>query len=66
MSRIGKRLLKIPTGVDFKIDADFNVAIKGPLGVLKKHLSGLIAVNVQDGIITTNCPNQQHKKNREM
>ncbi len=46
MSRIGKKLILLPKGVDLKIEAGF-VLVKGPKGELKKELNPKIKVEVE-------------------
>ena len=48
MSRIGKKLIKIPEGVEIK-NEDNLVIVKGPKGELKKELDPRIEVKVEDG-----------------
>ena len=50
MSKIGKKPITIPQGVDVKIDDDL-VMVKGPKGTLQKTISKDIIVNVEDGKI---------------
>lgn len=48
MSRIGKKPIVIPTGVDFKVVGD-QVMVKGPLGQLKWSLEPGLTVAVDGG-----------------
>ncbi len=50
MSRVGKRPIAIPTGVDVTVDGD-QVSVKGPKGQLSERLPAEISVSVQDGQI---------------
>jgi large subunit ribosomal protein L6 len=45
MSRIGKKPVPIPAGVDVKVDGK-NVSVKGPKGTLNQDLQGAISVEV--------------------
>jgi large subunit ribosomal protein L6 len=45
MSRIGKKAVPIPSGVEIKV-AGKNVSIKGPKGTLTQELNGAISVEV--------------------
>jgi large subunit ribosomal protein L6 len=47
MSRVGKQSIKIPDGVDVKIDNDF-ITVKGAKGELKQSLHPDIAVETKD------------------
>ncbi len=49
MSRVGKRLLTIPEGVEVNIDDNNQVSIKGPLGELSKNFPTTFAIKVEDG-----------------
>ena len=67
MSRVGKRLLKLPEGVKLTVDQRFvDVVVTGPLGTLEKSLSGLISIVVQDGIVETKPLSTTNKKSKEM
>lgn len=51
MSRIGKRILVIPTGVNVTVDEQ-KVTVKGPKGELSLDLIKTIGVNVKDNEVT--------------
>ncbi|MBC2721270.1 50S ribosomal protein L6 [Desulfosporosinus sp.] len=58
MSRIGKRPIGIPSGVDFKIEN--NVAtVKGPKGTLTRELHSLMNIAVEDNQIIVTRPDDQ-------
>lgn len=63
MSRIGKKPIDIPKGVDVKITADNVVIVKGPLGELSQKVHKDIKVEVKDGKIVVSRPTdeKQHK-----
>ena len=48
MSRIGKKPVVIPAGVEVTVDADNVVTVKGPKGQLQEQISSLIKVEVKD------------------
>lgn len=50
MSRIGKKPIAIPKGVDFKVDKN-SVSVKGPKGSLQKTFSMDVDIVTQDGTI---------------
>ncbi|MFC2150420.1 50S ribosomal protein L6 [Calditrichota bacterium] len=50
MSRVGKEPIKVPDGVDVKIDGS-NVVVKGKLGELMRDLPVGISVTLTDGLI---------------
>lgn len=62
MSRVGNRILTIPSGVTFENNENL-VTIKGPKGELKKQFSSLISINIEDNKITTVRANdEKHTK----
>ena len=56
MSRIGKKPISIPSGVEIKQDGN-KFTVKGPKGQLERELSSEIKVNIKDGEITFERPN---------
>ena len=48
MSRIGKKPIAVPAGVEVKIDGH-TVTVKGPKGTLSRKLNPAIDVKVEDG-----------------
>ncbi|MBK9107683.1 MAG: 50S ribosomal protein L6 [Saprospiraceae bacterium] len=60
MSRIGKKLIKIPTGVDVKIDTA-SVTVKGPKGALTQQIDPDMTVKVEDGIMQVTRPTEQKR-----
>ena len=48
MSRIGKQPIKVPSGVDFKVDGS-SVAVKGPKGQLQRNLHPNMKIELRDG-----------------
>ncbi|MGE3153152.1 MAG: 50S ribosomal protein L6 [Nitrospiraceae bacterium] len=60
MSRIGKKILQIPTGVDVKV-AGNAVTVKGPLGQLTWPLAQGLSVAVQDNKL--NVSRQSDERN---
>jgi large subunit ribosomal protein L6 len=52
MSRIGKKPVEIPAGVEIKITEDNTVYVKGPKGELSERISKLIAVELKDGVLS--------------
>ena len=49
MSRIGKKPVVVPAGVEVTVDANNVVAVKGPKGQLSEQISKLIKVEVGEG-----------------
>lgn len=50
MSRIGRKPIVIPAGVDVKIDGS-TVTVKGPKGTLSRTVHQNMNVAVEDGVI---------------
>lgn len=51
MSRVGKQIISLPSGVEAKEDGG-SVTIKGPLGTLTRSFPKTIKVNITDGAIS--------------
>ena len=49
MSRIGKKPVVVPAGVEVTVDANNVVTVKGPKGQLSEQISKLIKVEVEAG-----------------
>lgn len=62
MSRIGKAIISIPSGVTVT-EKDGVVTVKGPKGELSQTLTGGITLEQKDGELTVNRPSEskQHK-----
>lgn len=62
MSRIGKSIIEIPTGVTININNDV-VTVKGPKGELSQTLTEGITLEQNDGVVTITRPSdsKQHK-----
>ena len=56
MSRIGKKPITIPAGVEIKQDGN-KFTVKGPKGQLERELSSEIKVNIDGNEITFERPN---------
>lgn len=65
MSRIGKQLIKIPSDVNVSVK-DGVVTVKGPKGELKRVVSKLVTLNVQDNTVTVDVQNKEDKKERSL
>ncbi len=64
MSRIGKKQIKIPEGVEIKIE-NGRVAVKGPGGELEKKFPEGLDVQIQDGSVLV-APVKGGDKNSEI
>ena len=64
MSRIGRKPINIPAGVDVKL-ADGVITVKGPKGTLTQKIHPNMDVKVEDSIITVTRPDD-NKNNRSL
>jgi large subunit ribosomal protein L6 len=55
MSRIGKKPINVPSGVDLKVSGS-NVAISGPKGRLQRNLHPNMKIELQDNVVTVTRP----------
>ncbi|WP_022935332.1 50S ribosomal protein L6 [Mesomycoplasma moatsii] len=58
MSRVGNRILTIPSGVTLENNQNL-ITVKGPKGELKKQFSTLISINIEDDKITLVRANEE-------
>jgi large subunit ribosomal protein L6 len=59
MSRIGKKPVTIPQGVNISVGSDNVITVKGPKGELKQEVDRDIKVEVKDGEVTFGRPTDQ-------
>ena len=64
MSRIGKKPIVIPAGVDVKLDGT-KITVKGPKGTLERELHPSMIVEMEGNEINVSCPND-NKENRSL
>ncbi len=55
MSRIGKKPINVPFGVDLKVNGS-NVAVKGPRGQLQRDLHPNMKIELKDGVVSVIRP----------
>ena len=60
MSRIGKKLIDVPKGVEVRQDGDA-VTVKGPKGTLSTPLIANIGVKVENNVVTFTRSNEEQK-----
>ena len=60
MSRIGRKEIIVPSGVNVSMDGNV-VIVKGPNGVLTQEIDKLITVNIADGKVTLSRANDENK-----
>ena len=56
MSRIGRKPIVIPTGVEVKIDGS-NITVKGPKGTLDSKIHPMMTAKVENGEVVVTRPN---------
>lgn len=61
MSRIGKRPVTIPAGVEIKVSDSNLVTVKGPKGELQEQISNKIKFEINDGVLNA-IPVDESKK----
>ena len=64
MSRIGKRILEVPTGVTVTVE-DGIVKVTGSKGALELKLHEGINVSIEEGKLSVNC-DKEDKQSRSM
>ncbi len=64
MSRIGRKPINIPAGVDVKIDSCV-VTVKGPKGTLTQRVSPNLTIEIEGAEINVKRPNDE-KENRSL
>ncbi|UBM59752.1 50S ribosomal protein L6 [Marinilongibacter aquaticus] len=61
MSRIGKKVIKLPAGVSVKMDGDSNVIVKGPKGELSQPIDPDFKVEIEEGELKVVRPSEQKR-----
>jgi large subunit ribosomal protein L6 len=59
MSRIGKKPIEVPSGVEVSVDADNVVSVTGPRGSLRQAIHPNIHVVVADGVARVERPDDE-------
>ncbi len=57
MSRIGKKPIDIPNGVDIKIEKNNHVVVKGPKGQLENDFNPDLTIKIEDNQVKIERPN---------
>ena len=65
MSRIGKLPITVPAGVAVTIGDDNVIKLKGPKGELSQQVSSSMKVEMNDGVLTIERPNDE-KESRSL
>ena len=58
MSRIGKKPITVPAGVEVKLDGQ-KITVKGPKGTLEREIHNNITAKLDNGVITIERPNDE-------
>ena len=65
MSRIGKKPVVVPAGVEVTVDANNVVTVKGPKGQLAEQISKLIKVEVCEGeVLVTRASDAREERSQ--
>lgn len=64
MSRIGRKPIEVPAGVEVKIDGQ-HVSVKGPNGSLENTFHSDMAISMEGGVITVTRPSDK-KEHRSL
>lgn len=65
MSRIGKKIIELPAGVEVKVDNNNLVTVKGPKGTLSEQISSNMSIKVEGTEVTVERPNDK-KENKSL
>jgi len=61
MSRIGKKPISIPKGVEINISEENYVKIKGPKGTLEQQLPSAVNIQQDNGVLTVTRPSDEQR-----
>ena len=65
MSRIGRKPIAVPAGVEVKVDAENVVTVKGPKGTLEQKMHPNMKIEVAAGVINVVRPDDE-KENKAL
>ena len=65
MSRIGRAPITVPAGVEVTVGENNHVTVKGPKGSAERTVAPQMIVEVKDGVLTVQRPNDE-KQNRAL
>lgn len=61
MSRIGKKIIEVPTGVTISVNDDNVVSVKGPKGTLTQKVDSDMSVNIEGNELKVDRPTEQKR-----
>jgi large subunit ribosomal protein L6 len=61
MSRIGKKPIPVPNGVEIKLTDENYVTVKGPKGSLEQQLPAEMKIEQENGILTVTRPSEEQR-----
>jgi large subunit ribosomal protein L6 len=61
MSRIGKKPISVPKGVEINISEENYVKIKGPKGTLEQQLPSEVKIEQNNGVLTVTRPSDEQR-----
>ena len=59
MSRIGRKPIEIPKGVEVNLATGNNITVKGPKGTLSRQLHSDMIIDIADNIINVSRPSEE-------
>lgn len=65
MSRIGKKLIAVPSGVTVAV-TDAEISVKGPKGELKRKTNPIVSIKVENNTVSCDVKNKEDKKERSL
>jgi large subunit ribosomal protein L6 len=61
MSRIGKKPISVPKGVEINISEENYVKVKGPKGTLEQQLPADVKIEQNNGVLTVSRPSDEQR-----
>lgn len=65
MSRVGKKQIEIPNGVEVKVENKV-VSVKGPKGLLNQELHPMVSVEINGNIVSVKVQDENNKSQRSL
>ena len=65
MSKIGKKLIAVPSGVEVNINSNF-ISVKGPKGELKRDVSDFLALSLSDNQISVKPKDEKSLRDKNV